>query len=245
MGKNKKVRIGLKGKIILGILLSFVTGYLVIFQTKLFVVDTLEYNQSMNISNSEIMQYSGLYSGVNFFFVNPTTIEKRLLEHPYIQSVTVGKRLPDVLTLQINYRNEFVALVYSGMYLTTDDQLNVLKAEESIGDIFLIEGFNVKSFNIGEQIRVRDFDVLQHSIELIHLLEKSHIEAKPILKYRDGSIELELNSAYKVKFGDGSNIERKFNNFVDIYDDLNSKQAISGVIDVSNEGLPSYRPFGE
>lgn len=111
--------------------------------------------------------------------------------------------------------------------------------------IFLIEGFNVKSFNIGEQIKVKDFYVLQHAIELIHLLEKSHIEAKPILKYVNGSIELELNTAYKVKFGDGTNIERKFNNFVDIYDDLNSKQAISGVIDVSNEGLPSYRPFGE
>jgi len=177
--------------------------------------------------------------------VNTEDVAKRLLDHPYVNSVEVSKRIPDVLSLTFDYKKEFVAIVYSGMYLTTDDQLNVLKAEEVVGDIFLIEGFHVKSFNIGEQIKVKDFYVLQHSIQLIHLLEKSHIDAKPILKYKDGSIELELNSAYKVKFGDGSNIERKFNNFVDIYDDLNSKQAISGVIDVSNEGLPSYRPFGE
>jgi cell division protein FtsQ len=245
MGKNKKMRIGLKGKIILGILVVIIATFLIVFQTGIFLIDTLEYNQNMNVSNGEIMQYSGLDKGVHFFFVNTDAIEKKLLLHPYIEKVSVGKRLPDVLTLDVTYRNEFVAIVYSGMYLTTDDQLNVLKAEESVGDIFLIEGFNVKSFNIGEQIKVKDFDVLRHSIQLIHLLDKSHIEAKPILKYRDGSIELELNSAYKVKFGDGTNIERKFNNFVDIYDDLNSKQAISGVIDVSNEGLPSYRPFGE
>ena len=242
---KKKRRITKKFKWIIGLLLGIILGYLVIFQSSIFIVDTLEYNQSMNINNKEIMQYAGLDRGVNYFMVNTEDVAKRLLDHPYVNSVEVSKRIPDVLSLTFDYKKEFVAIVYSGMYLTTDDQLNVLKAEEVVGDIFLIEGFHVKSFNIGEQIKVKDFYVLQHSIQLIHLLEKSHIDAKPILKYKDGSIELELNSAYKVKFGDGSNIERKFNNFVDIYDDLNSKQAISGVIDVSNEGLPSYRPFGE
>jgi cell division protein FtsQ len=242
---KKKRRITKKFKWIMGLLLGIILGYLVVFQSPIFIVDTLEYNQSMNINNKEIMQYAGLDQGVNYFMVNTEEVAKRLVDHPYVNSVEVSKRVPDVLSLTFDYKKEFVAIVYSGMYLTTDDQLNVLKAEEVIGDIFLIEGFHVKSFNIGEQIKVKDFYVLQHSIQLIHLLEKSHIDAKPILKYKDGSIELELNSAYKVKFGDGSNIERKFNNFVDIYDDLNSKQAISGVIDVSNEGLPSYRPFGE
>lgn len=238
MAKKKK-------RIILGVFLVILATYLLVFQSPLFIIDTLEYNQSMNINNSEIMQYAGLNDGVNYFFASTEAIASKLLEHPYVKSVEVTKRLPDVLSMHFEYKQEFVAIVYSGMYLTTDDQLNVLKAEEVVGDIFLIEGFHVKSFNIGEQIKVKDFHVLQHSIELIHLLEKSHIDAKPILVYTDGSIELELNSAYKVKFGDGSDIERKFNNFVDIYDDLNSKQAISGVIDVSNEGLPSYRPFGE
>lgn len=245
MDKKSKDRRLFRTKIIAGIILAIVGIYLLIFQSSLFIMDTLEYNKNMNLSNKEIMQYAELKSGVNYFYVKPETVKTKLIEHPYISDISVTKKLPDTLKLDIVYREEFVAIVYSGLYLTTDDQLNVLKAEESISDIFLIEGFNVRSFNIGEQIKVKDFYVLQHSIELIHLLEKSHIEAKPILKYVDGSIELELNSDYRVKFGDGTNIERKFNNFVDIYDDLNSKQAISGVIDVSNEGLPSYRPFGE
>lgn len=244
MAKVKKIRVPLRSRVILGVVAGIIIIYLVVFHTSLFIVDTLAYNQNMNITNKEILTYGEIVD-TNIFFVNTESVQKKLLSHPYIKSATVKKKLPDTLEIDFEYRDEFVAVVYSGIYLTTDDQLNVLKAEESIGDIFLIEGFNVKSFNIGEQIKVKDFHVLQHSIELIHLLMKSHIEAKPILKYVDGSIELELNSAYKVKFGDGTNIERKFNNFVDIYDDLNSKQAMSGVIDVSNEGLPSYRPFGE
>lgn len=244
MAKVKKIKVPLRSRIILGVLAGIIVLYLVVFHTPLFIVDTLAYNQNMNITNKEIMTYGEIVD-TNIFFVNTDSVEKKLLSHPYIKSAVVKKKLPDTLEIDFEYRDEFVAVVYSGIYLTTDDQLNVLKAEESIGDIFLIEGFNVKSFNIGEQIKVKDFHVLQHSIELIHLLMKSHIEAKPILKYVDGSIELELNSDYRVKFGDGTNIERKFNNFVDIYDDLNSKQAMSGVIDVSNEGLPSYRPFGE
>lgn len=244
MAKVKKIKVPLKSRIILGISGGIVILYLVVFHTALFIVDTLAYNQNMNITNKEIMIYGEIVD-TNIFFVNTNAVEKKLLSHPYIKGARVKKKLPDTLEIEFDYRDEFVAVVYSGIYLTTDDQLNVLKAEESIGDIFLIEGFNVKSFNIGEQIKVKDFHVLKHSIELIHLLKKSHIEAKPILAYVDGSIELELNSDYRVKFGDGTNIERKFNNFVDIYDDLNSKQAMSGVIDVSNEGLPSYRPFGE
>lgn len=244
MAKVKKIKVPLRSRIILGVLAGIIILYLIVFHTPLFIVDTLAYNQNMNITNKEIMIYGEIID-TNIFFVNTDSVEKKLLSHPYIKSASVKKKLPDTLEIDFDYRDEFVAVVYSGIYLTTDDQLNVLKAEESIGDIFLIEGFNVRSFNIGEQIKVKDFHVLQHSIELIHLLKKSHIEAKPILKYVDGSIELELNSDYRVKFGDGTNIERKFNNFVDIYDDLNSKQAMSGVIDVSNEGLPSYRPFGE
>lgn len=235
----------LRVRILLGIFAFLIGVYVVVFQSSLFVIDTLDYNKNMNISNREIMQYAELKNNANYFYVQTDAIKLKLLEHPYVADISVSKKLPDTLKLDIVYREEFVAIIYSGLYLTTDEQLNVLKAEESISDIFLIEGFNVKSFNIGDRIKVKDFYVLQHSIELIHLLKKSHIEAKPILKYVDGSIELELNSDYKVKFGDGTNIERKFNNFVDIYDDLNSKQAISGVIDVSNEGLPSYRPFGE
>jgi cell division protein FtsQ len=244
MAKVKKIKVPLRSRIILGVLAGIIVLYLVIFHTPLFIVDTLAYNQNKNITNKEIMTYGEIVD-TNIFFVNTDAVEKKLLSHPYIKSAAVKKKLPDTLEIDFDYRDEVVAVVYSGIYLTTDDQLNVLKAEESIGDIFLIEGFNVKSFNIGEQIKVKDFHLLKHSIELIHLLMKSHIEAKPILKYVDGSIELELNSDYRVKFGDGTNIERKFNNFVDIYDDLNSKQAMSGVIDVSNEGLPSYRPFGE
>ncbi len=217
----------------------------IMFKTPVFRITNIEYNHNININRKEIMHYAELDKDSNFFFTNPSLLEKKLVRHPYVKSVKVRKKLPNKLLMEFEYNKEFVAIVYSGIYLITDEKLNVLKVEEQVGDIFLIEGFSVKSFNIGRQIKVKDFEVLEHSVELIHLLSKSHIEAKPILMYKDGSIELELNSDYKVKFGDGENIERKFNDFVDIYDDLNRKQAISGVIDVSSEGLPSYRPFGE
>lgn len=211
----------------------------------IFNVDNIIYNNSVNISLREIMDYSGISENNNYFLLSEKTLEEKLLEHPYIEEVHCKKVFPNKLNIEIKYREEFAAVFYSGLYLTIDDKLNVLKAEEFVGDIFLIKGFHVRSFNIGEEISVDDGHALSHSIELIKLLNNSHIEATPILNYYDNSIELELNSEYKVKFGDGENIERKFNNFLDIYDDLCLKSVNSGIIDVGNEGLPSYRPFGE
>ena len=228
--------------VFLGILIIL---FFILIWIGIFNVDTIEYNNSVNISLKEIMDYSRISENSNYFLLREQNLEENLLEHPYIEEVDCKKVFPDKLTLDIKYREEFAAVLYSGLYLTIDDKLNVLKAEEFIGDIFLIKGFHVRSFNIGEKISVNDGGALFHSIELIKLLGNSHIEASPILNYYDGSIELELNSEYKVKFGDGENIERKFNNFLDIYDDLCLKNVNSGIIDVGNEGLPSYRPFGE
>lgn len=213
------------------------------FGTDLLIVDKLIYEVDVNVSHSDILRYSGLDKGVNYFFVNNSIAAKNLTRHPYVATVEARKKFPNKIEFLIEYREEFVVLEYSGLFLTLDEELNVLKVEENMGEAFLIQGFSVNSFNIGEQINVQDRDVLEHAIELIHLTEKSHIVFKPVIRYVDGSMEMELNSEFKVKFGDGHDITAKFNNFLNIYEDLVSKNINSGIIDVSNEGLPYYRPF--
>lgn len=226
------------------ILLMVVGTGLLVFKTDIFVVKRFAYPPSVFFSDSDIVKYGDLSASSLFFTVSEKQLENKLVKHPYVKSVTVKKQFPDKLKLDITYRNELVAIKYSGLYVTIDEELTVLKVEESIGDIFLIDGFEFKSFNIGEGLNVEESRVLKRCVQLISLLKDSHIEAKPYIRY-DNGIELLLNDAYRVRFGKGQDIERKFNNFVDIYESLSEKGVQSGIIDVSHNGLPIFKPFGQ
>lgn len=244
-GKSTLKRPGARKKTLVFTLILLIIGSgLLVFKTNLFVVKKFEYPASVYFSDNDIRKYGGLDESSLYFNVSVASLEEKIVRHPYIKSVKIEKALPDKLILDIEYRQELAAIKYSGLYVTIDEHLTVLKVEESIGDIFLIDGFEFKSFNIGEELKVEESRVLRRTVQLISLLKNSHIEAKPYIRY-DNGIELLLNDAYRVRFGKGQDIERKFNNFVDIYEELSEKGVQSGIIDVSHNGLPIFKPFGQ
>jgi len=229
---------------VLLVLLLLVGVWLLVYKTDVFVVKKFEYQPSVYLSDADIKKYGGIGERTLVFALSSEAVASELIHHPYIKSVEIQKKFPNKLILDIDYREELAAIKYSGLFVTIDRTLTVLKVEESIGDIFLIDGFEFKSFNIGEELKVEDGRVLQRTVQLISLLKNSHIEAKPYIRY-DNGIELLLNDAYRVRFGKGQDIERKFNNFVDIYEQLSEKGVQSGIIDVSHNGLPIFKPFGQ
>lgn len=234
-------------KKIKGILVLFFLGicfWVFLFKTPVFVIEKFNYPPSVHFSDSDVFYYGDLGKRPVYFSVMPRHVEKGLLNHPYVKSARVTKKLPDTLVLDIEYREELAAIGYSGLYVTIDETTTVLKVEESVGDIFLIDGFEFHSFHIGKPIQVEKRQILMRTIELISLLQNSHIESKPYIRY-DNGIELLINDGYRVLFGKGEDIERKFNNFADIYEKLSEKGVNSGTIDVSHDGLPIYRPFGQ
>ncbi len=226
------------------ILLFFIGSGLLVFKTNLLIIKKFDYPASVYFADNDIKKYGEIDDETFFFNISTSELEKQIIKHPYIKMVKIDKAFPDRLILDIEYREELVAIKYSGLYVTIDESLTVLKVEESIGDIFLIDGFEFKSFNIGEELKVEEARVLKRTVQLISLLKNSHIEAKPYIRY-DNGIELLLNDAYRVRFGKGQDIERKFNNFVDIYEELSEKGVQSGIIDVSHNGLPIFKPFGQ
>lgn len=226
------------------VMLIFVGMGLLVFKTNLLVVKKFDYPASVYFADSDIRKFGEIDEQSFFFNISTSELEKKIVKHPYVKSIEIEKAFPDKLILDIEYREELVAIKYSGLYVTIDESLTVLKVEESIGDIFLIDGFEFKSFNIGEELKVEESRVLRRTVQLISLLKNSHIEAKPYIRY-DNGIELLLNDAYRVRFGKGQDIERKFNNFVDIYEELSEKGVQSGIIDVSHNGLPIFKPFGQ
>lgn len=224
---------------------SMVYGaYYVYENTEILRIQTIEYNLNENIDLYEIQRYSKVELGTSFFLVKPRDVETNLMAHPYIESVKVQKKFPHTLNLDIVYREHYFNIVYSDIILSLDDSLHVLKVLDEPFDGYTVEGFAFDSFSTGQTIKVQKKYLLENIVLLIQLLKTSHIEEIPVITYENDGILLRFGEL-KVRFGNGTEIESKFNDFINIYEALKTEDIITGTIDVSSEGLPVYRPFGE
>ncbi|MGB3367366.1 MAG: FtsQ-type POTRA domain-containing protein [Acidaminobacteraceae bacterium] len=239
---NKRV----KKKIKLIVSIAIVLIGILLFKTPVFKIDSVSYNLSVDISENDIFKYGGIVKGeTNLLLLDTDDVAKKLKDHPYVKSATVEKKYPNKLEIMIVYKEPYAIVKYSDLYITIDKNLYVLSVDNAKAEGFLIDGFVLESFVIGKEIVVESKLILRESLKLIELLEKSHIQFRPIIVLVDNGIEIQLNDYFRVRFGRADEIERKFNDFIDIYENLQSKDIKSGIIDVSNDGLPLFRPFGD
>ena len=170
---------------------------------------------------------------------------KKLKTHPYVLNADLKKQWPQKLKIEITYRQDRFAIPNAGFYIILDDELHVLRVDKLFYDATVIEGLTFKEFKIGEKITVDQSRLLGRIVGLKQLMEKSHVEFLSKLTYSEGNIIGYTKSGLKVSYGDLANIETRFNNAVEIYDNLQSKGIKTGLIDVSSDGLPTYKPFGK
>jgi cell division protein FtsQ len=221
-----------------------ILGYFLYTQTDLFRISKIEFNDHDHLNLTEIQRESGIYLGLPYFMVDVKDAKMKLETHPFVKSAAIKKSFPGLIAIEIVYRTHAFNLTYSDITLSLDSELYVLEVLEAPKSGFTVEGFEFNSFSTGELIRVDKRYLLENVVQLIELFQKSHVTVVPSLKYEKNGIIADLNEI-KVKFGDGENIQKRFNAFVSIYDDLSLKGITSGIIDVSTDGLPIYKPFGE
>lgn len=219
-------------------------GVYLYFNTNLLRIQTIVFNENEHVDLYDVQRYSGVSVGTPYFEVDTNRAAEQLATHPYIKSAVATKKFPNTLTFNITYRVHYFNIRYSDIVLSLDDQLHVLEVLATENDGYTVEGFAFDSFSTGKVIDVSQLYILENIVDLIELLEKSKLQPDTLIKFESRNIVLTFDSLH-VKFGIGDNIEDKFNNFINIYEALKADGITSGVIDVSTNGLPVYRPFGE
>lgn len=219
-------------------------GLYLYFNTDLLRIKTIEFNENEHVDLYDIQRYSGVEIGTPYFEIDDVMATQGLSTHPYIKSAKLTKVFPNTVKFDIVYRIHYFNIRYSDILLSLDSQLHVLEVLATENEGYTVEGFAFESFSTGKVIDVSQLYILENIVSLISLLEQSPLEPNPLILFEDRNIVLTLDGI-KVKFGVGENIESKFNDFVNIYEALKADGVVSGVIDVSTDGLPVYRPFGE
>jgi len=239
------MRIWMFIKFVLVLTLILGLSYFAAFKTEWFILQ--EFEITCNNENTKILfdSFDKHFKNENIFLISMSEAMEELKTNPYVETIKIKRKFPNKISYVALLREEKVGFLYNDLVLFLDRNGVLLRIGEERDINYVLEGFLVKSFVVGRKLELTNMKELENSLKLVNLLEQTEFEIKPKVFYTDGSIMLRLNDKLKGNFGNGEEIENRYNKFMDIYKDLSSKGINSGVIDVSNKGYPVYKPFGE
>lgn len=221
--------------VVLLIIILVLTIRLDIFSIKDVTYNVGLYGDQDNIENMIIGE-------MNYLIHSKSYIKDKVLEIPMIDSVTVEKKFPNKVKLNIIYKEPFLKITDNNIKVIIDDDENVLAINKDIKTKFSVSGLELSYYKVNNKLEIHNNrDILMNLIVLIKLINKSGIDINNKIDYNNNNVYIYTYTGLKVNFGDCSNIEEKFNNFVNIYHDLLEKNINYGEIDVSITDLPLFR----
>lgn len=224
--------------IVLGVLLAMS----VFFRVSRITVDGNSY-----YTEEQIIQASGIESGDNMFFVNRFTAASKIFAKlPYVQKVTINRKLPNHVIIEIAESQELAYVVSGDAYWAIDSNGKVLEKIDSkkAKDLIRIDGLSPKGPKVGQQIETKngDTDKIEYLASILNGIQSrqmmsdiSYIDltssANPVLDYK---------GHFTVKLGANENLEYKLGLLVSAVEKL--KENEYGVIDLSIDHQAHFSP---
>jgi len=143
------------------------------------------------LSNEELSSWIGAIIGDNIFKLELDGVSKRLVEHPWIQSASARRVLPQGIYVEIKERTPFAKIQMEQIYVI--DNYGILLGTDLRGANTLptITGIKMKNHQIGSN--VTDEEIIR-SLKMMHSLNQlSTFEKNPI-------DNVHISSRYRITF---------------------------------------------
>lgn len=145
--RQKRKRVRIYSVLILISIAVFITLSLTVF----FNITSFEVSGNKTYSTEQIITAAGLSEGDNLFRLNKfKMIEKLLVDLPYLQEVTISRRLPTTLCIEVKETTATFTAYKDGKYVLLSDQLKILGSADKVpkGVAFIV-GDTVKEIASG------------------------------------------------------------------------------------------------
>ncbi len=234
----------LKLVLILSILLGL--GYLTVFQTDWFLIKGFEVQANADRRPWIEENFKRYYVSRNTFLVSLEEGADSLRADPSVRRVEIKRKLPGTLVYHIDYRIAVAGFEFEDITLMVDrDGYLVSTANERPKDVPLISGLKMDSFVTGKPVDTLQKQQLKVMLDLVTLLGSAGLEKECSMVMGEQTVLVTLKSGLCGRFWYRGSMEDSFNRFITVYNDQIKKGVTSGLIDVSSEGYPVYKPFGE
>ena len=193
------------------LLIIFITVILCAMFSPLFNIKTIIVEGNKKIGQKEIISLSQIQLEENTFKLSKNRIIKQIKENPYIDKVTITRKLPSNIIIEVEEREPIYLLEYAGSYVCLDKQGYMLEINTEKLELPILQGAvtETSEFIAGNRLCIEDLEKLTSLLkvmelakinELTSLITRIDIENKE-------NIKLIFETKDKVAYlGDNSNL---------------------------------------
>lgn len=234
----------LKLLLILGCMIG--AAYMAVFRTDWFLIKGFEVQANEDRRPWIEENFKKFYMSRNMFLVSLEEGADSLRADPSVRSATLHRKLPATLVYDVEYRVAVAGFQFDDIFLRVDrDGYLVSTSPERPTDVPVVIGLKMDSFVIGKPINAAQKQQLDFVLDLVTLIGSAGLEKECGLNMEEQTVLVNLKSGISGRFWYRASAEESFNRFMTVYNDQLKKGVASGLIDVSSEGYPVYKPFGE
>ena len=233
---------------------SAIVGFLVIVVAMIFVmsvffrVSDIRVEGNEHYTDAEIINASGIEEGDNLFFFDKfSALSRAYTKLPYLEEVTVDRRLPGRVTINVVECKAMAYLSVGDENWTIDHNCKILgkAVETELADLIPIYGIDPGTLMIGEKLERADKKeefVDSLSLLLRELQERGIAAETRRIDFTDPyRVSFNLGEKYTVIVGGPMKLDYKFGMLFSVLEQL--KEGDSGTIDVSDGSTAHFIPY--
>lgn len=224
-------------------ILITIVSFIIVFKTELFSVKHVEVLGIEKATKEIVVEEAGINFGGHILKEDLENIRMNVEYDPYVKSALVERKFPNKIVIKIEERKEKALINFMDTYLIIDEEGVVLRSSFNSEDLILIKGIEFDNFVEGEKLSVKNQKEFICALRMVDESEKSGISVEEININDLNDIRININKDLVCKLGSGEGLERKLNTLRKILKDLEKKDIVRGIVDMSHNGYPTYRPI--
>ena len=247
MSRKRKLK-----KNMLSILLAAVVmcvGLVLVFSL-FFKTSNITISGDRAYSDKMVIEKSGIEIGDNLFKVNEEKLSQLLSrELPYIKSVTIERKLPDTIIINVEAAKEVAAITTKKGFVLLDETGKVLDKNASIlkENVAVINNVKLKEYIEGERVVLTDEKKTEALIKLFEAIKNTDMQLLTEIDLKNiNDIKIKYDDRITFAVGSLTNIETKLARGVAALEKENEINAYSeGTLDLKTEPYVYFKSGSE
>ena len=240
LGRKKKKRKKKRFFLNLFIAILVLVGLYFLATSSLFGIDKINVEGNSHYTSDQVVELSGIIMGENLFKTSMLNAEKTLMEDPYVRSVEVSRKLPDIVNIILDERSEDALIKTDAGYIVADSDGMILRITNEPPEAPIIEGLTPVEPKEGDLLGANDEDQLTKSLDLIAYAEKNDFFVKK-LDVSGVNVKVYVLDSLICE-GTYKDLKENIESLKLVIKDLLEKNIMRGTISVTSDGNCSFRP---
>ena len=172
--RNRIIKAILKWIVLIILLIGSIIYFLL---SPLFNIVEVNVENNSKISTEEIISLSKIKTGDNIFKTRKTDVINSIKEDPYIESVQVSRKLPNIINIIVKERTTNFLLEFVNAYVYLDKQGYILEISEEKLDLPIITGYKtpIEEIEPGNRLILEDLKKLEKVIEIVDVATSNDV----------------------------------------------------------------------